>query len=109
MIKVYIASPYANGDTAINVKRQIDAGDALISNGFAPFIPLLYHFQHLVHPRPNSDWMNIDLEWVKACDALLRLPGISDGADQEVDCAKQNGIPVFYNLEDLIKFFHEKL
>jgi hypothetical protein len=35
------------------------------------------------------------------CDAVLRLPGESTGADQDVAIAQQRGLPVYYRLEDV--------
>ncbi len=35
------------------------------------------------------------------CDAVLRLPGASTGADQDVALAQQRGIPVYYRLDDI--------
>lgn len=101
-IKVYIASPYTIGDVAVNVRRQMDAVDELIEYGLLPFCPLYYHFQHLVHPRPYDDWLLLDIGWMLQCDAVLRLGGDSVGADKEVETAKENGIPVYYSIEDLI-------
>lgn len=104
MIKIYIASPYRLGDTAVNVKRQMDIADKLIENGFNPFIPLLYHFQHMVHPRTPNEWLDIDLEWVKICDCVLRLNGESSGADIEVEYANSQGIPVYFSHDDNIDY-----
>lgn len=106
MIKVYIASPYTIGDVAANVKAQIDCADQLIERGFAPFAPLYFHFQHMIHPRSYEEWMKLDFEWVKSCNCLLRLPGESNGADREVAYAGKLGIPVFYSLEELIEHYH---
>jgi hypothetical protein len=92
---------------AVNVKKQIDVADDLISLGFIPFVPLLYHFQHMVHPRSYEEWVKIDLEWVTVCNCLLRLPGESKGADGEVEQAKEIGIPVFYEINDLISYYCE--
>jgi hypothetical protein len=102
MIKVYIASPYTKGDVAVNVKKQLDCADELMTFGFAPFAPLYSHFQHMAHPRPYEDWIKIDREWVLVCDCLLRLPGESSGADGEVELAKANKIPVYYSVEELL-------
>ncbi len=107
MIRVYIASPYTLGDIAVNVKVQIDMADKLMDNEFAPFVPLYSHFQHMIHPRPYQDWIKIDLEWVKVCDCVLRLPGESSGADGEVKFAEELNIPVFYSLEELYKFYND--
>ena len=103
MIKVYIASPYTLGDIAVNVKLQIDTVDELMDLGFAPFAPLYSHFQHMVHPRSYKDWIDVDLEWVKACDCVLRIGGESKGAEGEVLLAKQLDKPVFYDIESLVE------
>ncbi len=105
MIKVYIASPYTKGDVAVNVKRQLDCADELMTFGFAPFAPLYSHFQHMAHPRPYSDWVEIDLVWVKVCDCVLRLEGESSGADGEVEFAFKNDINVFYSMETLKEYY----
>ncbi len=36
------------------------------------------------------------------CDAILRLPGESKGADQDVKIAKERGLKIFYKLEDIL-------
>jgi len=108
MIKVYIASPYTKGDVAVNVRVQLEMANTLMDLGFAPFAPLYSHFQHMAFPRPYEDWIKIDLEWVKVCNCVLRLPGESAGADGEVFYAEQREIPVFYSLEELDKFYKDK-
>jgi hypothetical protein len=35
------------------------------------------------------------------CDAVLRIPGESKGADQDVLIARQRGLPVSYKLEEV--------
>lgn len=35
------------------------------------------------------------------CDAVLRLPGESTGADQDVAIAKERGLPVYHRLDDV--------
>ena len=98
---VYIASPYTKGDVAVNVRESLKVGDQLITLGFIPFCPLVSHFQHLLFPRPYEDWLRLDLAWIDRCDALLRLPGESSGADREVAYAKQTGKPIFYSVQEL--------
>ena len=101
MIKPYIASPYTLGDIAINVKAQLDCANKLIEMGFAPFVPLYSHFQHMAHPQPYGIWVKLDLEWLHVCDCLLRLPGKSKGADNEVHYMESLNKPVFYSIENL--------
>lgn len=103
MIKVYIASPYTNGDTAVNVKTQMDTFVDLLDNGYLPFAPLLTHFVHMVHRRPYKTWTAYDDEWLKNCDVVLRLPGESKGADNEVGLAKSLNMPIVYSLPELLK------
>lgn len=102
MVKVYIASPYTQGDTGRNVKAQIDTFIHLMDNGYMPFAPLLTHFVHMAHPKPYDYWTAYDDEWLKACDVLLRLPGESPGADREEGLAKSLSIPVVKSLAELI-------
>ena len=103
MKRIYIASPYGpNGDTAMNVRRSIEAANELAEAGMVPFVPLLSHFWHFLFPHPSEFWMAMDMEWVTACHAVLRLSGVSDGADDEVALAHSLGIPVFYTTEEVV-------
>lgn len=108
MIKVYIASPYTIGDTAINVKLQMDTASILIDKGFCPFWPLHSHFLHMIHPKEYEKWLEQDREWVLSCDAVLRLGSESSGADSEVELAKQNSIPVYTSLADFLAVFQAR-
>lgn len=101
MIKVYIASPYSNGDKNINVLRQICAYGEIISMGAIPYAPLLAHYVDEVCPQSYDTWMKIDFEWIAECDCLLRLEGDSSGADAEVKEMLRLGRPVFYSLDEL--------
>lgn len=101
MIRVYIASPYTKGDQLENVKRQIKVAHKLIDLGFAPYLPLLCHFQHTFLPRAYEDWLKLDFEWIQACDVLLRLEGDSEGADKEVEYAKELGLRIVYSIDKL--------
>lgn len=38
---------------------------------------------------------------LQLCEGVLRLPGASSGADNDVRIAKERGIPVWYNLNDV--------
>lgn len=104
MIKIYVAGPYTKGDVAQNVRNAIETGNNLRSLGFTPFIPHLTHFWHLLIPHGIDYWYAYDLEWLEQCDALFRLPGESTGADREVERAREMGLPVFTNFEELIKY-----
>lgn len=100
---VYIASPYSNGDTCENVRRACLAGDRLLAAGITPLIPHLFHLYHLISPKPYETWMELGMNYLSMCDALLRLPGESKGADREVAQAKEWGILVYYDIDTLIE------
>jgi hypothetical protein len=38
---------------------------------------------------------------LERCDAVLRIEGASNGADEDVRIARQRGLPVYVRLEDL--------
>lgn len=107
MIKVYVASPYTIGDVAVNVKRQMDITNELYKYGFNVFWPLHSHFQHIVYPMPYEHWTKIDLDWIDACDCLLRLDGESKGADSECEYAFDKGVLVFYSIDKLLRYYDE--
>ena len=39
---------------------------------------------------------------IKKCDAILRLEGASQGADEDVRLALEIGLPVYYSLSDIL-------
>lgn len=105
--KIYVAGPYSRGDVTRNVRRAYEAANQLADLGFAPFVPHATHFWDLLFPRPYEFWLDLDNAFLPCCDAVLRLPGSSDGADKEVDLAKRLGIPVFNDIHSLASHFIE--
>lgn len=104
--RVYIASPYTLGDVAANVSSSIEMWHKLADKGYAPFSPLLSHYLHLHRQRPYTEWLEHDMIWLRQCDAVLRMPGESKGADAEVAEAIARDIPVVYTLEELEAVFN---
>jgi hypothetical protein len=102
-MRVYVAGPYTKGDVALNVRAAIEAGDRLLKAGHAPYIPHLTHFWHLVCPGPYEQWTLFDLAYLGVCDAVVRIPGESRGADAEVMYAVGRHIPIFMGLDDFLR------
>jgi hypothetical protein len=107
MKRVYIAGPYTQGDVAVNVRSAYVAASRLADEGHAPFVPHHTHFWHMMFPRPYEEWLRLDLAFLPCCDAVLRLPGPSSGADGEVAHAKTLGIPVYTDIEVLLRELSE--
>ncbi len=105
MLKVYVAGPYSKGNIALNVAKAKVAASDLIDMGFAPFCPHLFHYLDQFDPKPYEVWCDIDNEFVKVCDALLRLPGESSGSDAEEALARSLSIPIFYSIKELCDHF----
>jgi len=100
--RIYIAGPITKGDRAHNRQQASDAQYALILAGFAPANPILTMDLPYAWDIPHEVWMECDLPWVLVADAILRLPGESTGADEEVAFAVQHGIRVYTDIDSLI-------
>jgi uncharacterized protein DUF4406 len=94
----------SSGNFMDNIKKAIDAGVAIQDAGHAPYIPHLNILVELSYPRPYEYWIEADLIWVGACNALVRLPGESKGADMEVARATLLGIPCFKSVQDFLDY-----
>ncbi len=103
--KIYVAGPYTKGDVALNVRSAIAAANELADLGFAPFVPHFTHFWHMLFPRPYEFWLDLDNQFLPCCDAVLRLPGESNGADKEVQLATSLGLPIFHTIEAIDAHF----
>jgi hypothetical protein len=106
--RIYVAGPYTKGDVAINVRNAYAAANRLADLGFAPFVPQATHFWHMLFPRPYEFWLDLDNQFLPCCQAVLRLPGSSSGADKEVDFARRLRIPVFTEIDELAEHFRER-
>ncbi len=110
MIRVYIAGCYSADnvlDVLKNIGRGEEMGAKLFSLGYAPFVP--WHDKDFILRRPDDEltvkeFYNYSLAWLEVSDCMLVLPGYesSKGTFAEIVFAKERGIPVFYDLNDLI-------
>lgn len=117
-LRVYIAGPISKGDLAHNVNQATAAFKRLAEAGFAPWCPHWSVYsgecnadEMMPHPfafatvagcgLSHADWLAVDLAWVEAADAVLRLPGESVGADAECRHAIRHGVNVFHDVATL--------
>jgi hypothetical protein len=103
--RVFISGPMAIGHRGTNLRSAIAAADRLIEIGCTPHVPHLSWFWDDLSPHPYEEWMQLDFEWIAVCDALLRLPGESTGADRECAFAREEGLPVFEDIDSLAECF----
>lgn len=114
MKRVYLAGSYS-ADNVIsildNIRKGIRAGTEVLLAGYAPFTPWLdYHYNLSLRDGEKltvEDFYRYSLSWLEVSEAVLVLPDSenSNGTRQEIEAAKKLGIPIFYSLEELKKFF----
>jgi hypothetical protein len=113
---ILIAGPYRSGTgddpnrMAANLKTLEQAAWPIFQAGHIPMIgewvalpvlssagaahgPLDPLAEQVMYPTAQRLLMH--------CDAVLRLPGESKGADQDVKIATERGLPVYYELADV--------
>jgi hypothetical protein len=77
------------------VHRAVAAAERLRRAGIVPVVPHLAVLWEMIAPGADYEgWMALDLALLERCDALVRLPGASAGADREVAHARARRIPV---------------
>lgn len=108
MISVYVAGPMTKGDLLQHVRDAVHAADKIWAAGAIPYVPQVGILYQLISPHTYEDWMQLDFAWLDKCDAVLRMPGESSGADREVQRARFNGQPVFYSVESLLAWVTEQ-
>lgn len=99
---VYISAPYTFPDPIENTNLAITTANELYVSGVCvPIVPHLVMLWNTVTPHEPSFWSEYCLLVMRRCDAILRLGGISQGADKEIVEAKKVGIPIFYHVKEL--------
>jgi hypothetical protein len=112
---ILIAGPYRSGTgddpakMAANLLRLEEASWPIFERGHIPMIgewvalPIWQKaggktvgdelYEKILHPTAGR--------LLQLCDAVLRLPGDSKGADNDVKLAHERGIPVYYALDEI--------
>jgi nucleoside 2-deoxyribosyltransferase len=100
--RVYLAGPLTTGNMAVNVHVAVMTAERLRRAGFVPFPPHLFvEWEKIAPGATYEEWLELCFAWLEVCDAVLRMPGHSPGADREVEFARKLGIPVFTSAMDL--------
>ncbi len=114
-LMILIAGPYASGtggDLELmrrNLDRLEEAAWPLFQAGHIPMIgewvalPVLASAGATGPTDPLAEQVMYPTadRLLQRCDAVLRLPGDSRGADQDVRIARERGLPVYFSLADV--------
>lgn len=112
---ILIAGPYRSG-TNDNTKLMQQNLENLESVALPLFrkghIPMIGEWVALPLIRLAGSTTPGDMAWeeiqypvahrlLEKCEAVLRLPGVSKGADGDVHAATERGLQIYYRLEDV--------
>ena len=106
---IMIAGPYSHGapapeDRAANLLFLNRAAVEIFEMGHVPLIGVNMALPMIEAAGAGSYeriMMPLSLSLVERCDACLRIGGVSPGADEEADCFRRLGRPVFFSLAEL--------
>ena len=112
---ILIAGPYRSGTgddpdlMARNLARLEEAAWPIFSAGHIPMIgewvalPVLRSAgaTGVLDPLADQVMYPTAERLLEHCDAVLRLPGESRGADQDVAIARSRSLPVYHSLEEI--------
>ena len=112
---ILIAGPYRSGTgddpahMAANLRRLEEAAWPIFEKGHVPMIgewvalPLWHMaggrevgdalYERVLHPTAAR--------LLEHCDAVLRLPGESKGADNDVAIARRRGLQIYFGIEEI--------
>lgn len=112
---ILIAGPYRSGtnNDPLLIQKNMDNLEAqalpIFRKGHMPMIsewaanPLI----ELAGSKEVGDAIFNEIQYpvahrlLKKCDAILRIKGASNGADQDVEIAKKLGLKVYYDLNEI--------
>ncbi len=108
MKRVYVAGKL-NDDACgyiVNIHRMIIWAEKVRKLGFAVFVPGLDFLQGVVFGNwAYKDYFDNSQPWLDVADAVFLVPGweTSSGTKREIERAKNNGTPVYFDLDMLNK------
>jgi hypothetical protein len=107
-VRNYDHTNYFNIDR--NINRAAEAAAGLAREGITFFCPHLHsaHFEVITPDVLPAFWYDLDLHFLRACNAILLLPGWqeSKGCKVELEEANLQHFPVFYTVEEVVDWAH---
>jgi Domain of unknown function (DUF4406) len=108
-LRVYVASPMTLQPIE-GPRAAARAGDLIVNAGHFVYLPQLDRlWAYMTGEKSYDFWIRHDEGWLEVCDAVVRLPGESKGADGEIRFAAARSIPIFIGVESFLNAenFHE--
>lgn len=107
--RIYIAGKLNDMacDYIQNVHQMIIWSEKVRKLGFAVYVPGIDFVQGLIFGNWNyDDYFNNSQAWLDVSNALFVTPGWeeSKGTIREIASSKARGLPVFYDLDELVKY-----
>lgn len=100
-------------DYLINMRNMVRESVKVIFAGFTPFCPCL-DFMYFLQLKDGerikeASIKRLSKDWLEVCDAMILTEGWqrSAGTLAEIKFCKENNIPVFETLDELIKYCKE--
>jgi hypothetical protein len=101
---IYVAGKYSDSNPIVvqaNINAAIEAGDEITQKCNYPIVPHLWGVvDSNYHQHSYQFWMMEDKTALEKSDAMLFISH-SKGADIELSIAKQLGIPIYYDANDV--------
>jgi len=108
--RVYVAGAYS-ADNVITVLDNMRIGmrvaTEILLKGYSPFVPWFdFHFQLMLRENESltvEDYYKYSIDWLEVSDVLYVLPNSehSKGTQAEIEFAKENNIPIIYDINEL--------
>jgi hypothetical protein len=106
---IMIAGPYRSGSSdprvwADNLRQLNLAAYAVFQKGHVPIVGVnlaLPIIECAGQERYDAIMMPLSLQLTERCDAVLRIGGASDGADQEVRRFEERGLKLFKSIDEV--------
>jgi hypothetical protein len=106
---IMVAGPYRSGSAdpavwAANLRRLNAAAYVVFLKGHVPIIGVnlaLPVIESAGEESYGQIMAPLSLSLADRCDAVLRIEGVSQGADDEVETFRARGLPVFRSVEEV--------
>ena len=106
---IMVAGPYRSGSTNAavwdeNLRKLNRAANAILQKGHVPIIGVnmaLPLIEVVGQESYNMIMMPLSLSLTERCDAVLRIEGVSKGADEEVERFRVRGLTIFHSLSEI--------